>query len=225
MMIESCFGWVLHRRAVGDTSAWVTFFTREKGIVKARVRGATSSKKQSILQPFTPLWLSLRGTWVNQIEPDAAAMYFEQDALIAGFYMNELLFHTCHESLPEPELFAQYEKGLTELQNRKNIPLILRRFERVVLQTFGVFPLCHVESDGRSPIRPDQYYQFLPGEGFIKSVQGILGAHILKMDSDDLTEEAVLKSAKYVMRLAIQQLTSGIVFNSRALWSHQLKNT
>ena len=59
MTTKTLQAWVLHKQWSGDTSARVSFFTRELGVIQCLCKGGRTPKKQALLQAFTPLWLSV----------------------------------------------------------------------------------------------------------------------------------------------------------------------
>lgn len=225
MITKTIQAWVLHKRWSGETSARVTFFTRESGLIHCTYKGGRTLKKQSLLQAFTPLWVSVDERhdqyYVRSIESSSSVLPLEGNALFSGLYLNELLYYVLNPAYPDVELFDAYHMAIEHLaitNDRLVIEALLRRFEWTLLKSCGYsFSLTHeaVTSDG---IRPDQYYRFVAGEGFISHSTGLLGEHILALAQDNLENASYLKSAKLIMRQAIDHLLGGREIKSRSLY-------
>ena len=223
-MIKSVQAWVIHKQWSGDTSARVLFFTRELGLVNCLCKGGRTPKKQSLLQSFTPLWVDIdvryEHYYTRSIESIAPTFHLTGTALFSSLYINELLYHALKPLDADSSLFDAYLTTLTGLaatQERFIIEALLRRFEWTLLQVCGyTFSLTHVASTG-DLILADQFYQFLPGEGFIAQQQGISGNDILALAQNNLNDLASLKAAKTIMRQAIDHLLGGRIIKARAL--------
>lgn len=227
MINKSLHAWVIHKQWTGDTSARVNFFTRELGLVNCLCKGGRTPKKQSLLQAFTPLWLAVDERhdrfYARSIESTAPMLALQGDALFSALYVNELLQYILNPLYPLPDLFDAYILTLTSLEqtnDRMEIESLLRRFEWALLKSSGAtFSLRH-EAQGDRPISASNCYQFIPGEGFICSSnhKGIPGEHILALADDHLNEAGYLKSAKIIMRQAIDFLLGGREVKSRSLY-------
>lgn len=227
MITEGQQGWVLHKRWSGDTSAQVTFFTREKGVLCALSKGARAPKKQSLLQSFTPLWLSVdtRHDWhyVHQFDPVGASLVLMGDSLFAGLYVNELIYHGMQPLDPCASLYDAYVETLQALTNvitRLDIEKILRRFEWHFLSTCGYELSFTHEALTEKPVEIHSHYNFIPGEGFVLTSKGIPGECIIAMANDELDDPLVLKAAKWIMRRAIDHALGGKRIKARELYTH-----
>ena len=225
MISDPLHAWVLHKRASGDTSAHVTFFTREMGLVSALCKGGRTPKKQALLQAFTPLWLTLdvKGDWhyVCKLDVFAPSLALVSDGLFASLYLNELLYLTQQPLEPSPELYDVYVSTLNALmlaKGRAEIEVILRRFEWQFLIFCGYsMSLTHDARSGES-ITACNYYMYIAGEGFVLANKGIVGAHIIAMASDTFYDPDVLKSAKWIMRRAVDHVLDGKLIKVRELY-------
>lgn len=227
MISDALQAWVIHKYWCGDTSANVVFFTREQGLVTCLYKGGRSAKKQALLQAFSPLWLliDVRGDrhFVRQLELVAPPLNLPGTILFAGLYVNELLHHALRPRDAHEHLYAAYIHTLETLMkagDRFAIEAVLRRFEWVLLTTCGYqISLTH-EARTFMPIEACLYYQLLPGEGFVLAHTGFTGAHLIKIASDKLDDREVLKTAKSIMRQAIDHALDGREIKARALY-HQ----
>ncbi|KTC84119.1 DNA repair protein RecO [Legionella brunensis] len=228
MTAETLEAWVLHKRPSGDTSVRATFFTREKGIVNCLCKGGRTPKKQAILQAFTPLWLSVeaRKEWyyVRQFENTSAALDIKGNALFAGLYLNELLYYTLspHDAHPDLyEVYVQTLQGLIIVTDNLAIEVLLRRFEWALLLACGQGISLTEEAHSANLIDGDKSYRFIVNEGFLPAKAGLAGKDILALSQGHLDDINVLKTAKLIMRQAIDHLLGGKTLKSRALYAQK----
>ena len=225
MITDGLEAWVLHKRWSGDTSAQVTFFTRESGVVSALCKGGRTPKKQPLLQAFTPLWLTfdVRRDWyyVRELDVTAPSLELAGNPLFAGLYVNEILCHGLHQLDLCPLLYDAYVEtlhALTHSTQRLEIEAALRRFEWQFLTVCGYqFSLTH-EALTSMLILPTNDYDFIAGEGFMLTNKGISGASILAMSEDNLSDASTLKAAKWIMRRAIDHALDGKRIKARELY-------
>lgn len=225
MITQSLTAWILHKQCAGDSSVRVTFFSAESGLLTCFYKGGRGAKKQSFLQSFVPLWLHLMARhdryYVQSLEATGAPLPLEGSALFSGFYLNELLYYVLQPEDPAPDLFQAYSYTLNRLaltQDPLEIERLLRRFEWVLLKANGLCFSFTQEARTGEPVSEDARYQFIPGEGFVKSTEGMLGTRLLALASDQLADKAQLKVAKTVMREAMKHLLGGRELRSRALY-------
>lgn len=224
-MTKSIHAFVLHKYWSGDTSARVYFFTRELGVIHCLCKGGRSQKKQSLLQAFTPLWLAVDERYdrhfVRNIESTQPMLSLLGTALFSGLYLNELLYYVLKPEHPDPVLFDAYYsslKSLAQAAHQKEIESILRRFEWTLIDACGYSFSWTEEASGGGIINPESAYRFVAGEGFVQKSVGIPGSHILALAEDNLEEAEFLKSAKIIMRQAIDHLLSGREIKARGLF-------
>lgn len=225
MTIRTVEAWVLHKQWFGDTSARVNFLTREYGVIQCMCKGGRTPKKQALLQAFTPLWISLTErydrSYLQTVESIAPTLPFTGNSLFAGLYINEILYYALSPNYSDLVLFDAYLFTLNQLvatKDRLVLEALLRRFEWTLLRSCGYSFSLTQEARTENLIVADSHYQFVVGEGFIRANTGILGAHILALAQDNLSEAAYLKSAKIIMRQAIDHLVGGREIKSRALY-------
>lgn len=218
--------WVLHKQWTGDTSARVSFITREAGLIQCFYKGGRTPKKQALLQAFTHLWISVSERYdryyAQTIDSMSPTLQFPvSNSLFAGLYVNEILYYALKPNYPDTELFDAYLftlNGLAATKDKLILESLLRRFEWTLLKSCGYsFSFTH-EARTTDLIVADLYYQFVAGEGFVLARSGIIGAHILALAQDDLSDSTYLKSAKIIMRQAIDHLLGGKEIKARALY-------
>ena len=140
-MSRSCSAWLIHKQWLGNTSAKVFFFTAELGLISCFYKGARTPKKQSLLQAFTPLWISLdekhHHFYIRKVESLSPTLPFQGAALFSGLYLNELIYLSLSLFQVETELFNAYLDSLKKLAcepDRLEIESLLRQFEWILLQ-------------------------------------------------------------------------------------------
>lgn len=225
MATEQVQAYILHKQYSGESSLRLWLLTRAFGIITALYKGGRTPKKQALIQPFTPIWLTLdiRREWyyVRNIECDANQYTLAQDALFSGMYLNELIFHLLKPQDPYPDLYDTYEKTLQMLSTvvaRIQIEPILRRFEITLLANLGYALVLTSDAHTGAVIEPSMDYHFIPGTGFVVAQKGISGAHIIAFAKNQLDSQEILYAAKKITRKAVDYLLEGKVLNSRKLF-------
>ena len=182
------------------------------------------AKKQSLLQPFAPLWLAVRAKeqqfYIQHLEIQKSPYTLAKMRLFAGLYLNELIFYA-PRAMGEAAstLYLAYEQTLTQLAQADLTKLepALRKFEKALLQDCGALCSYTTEAEQQMPILAEQAYRFVPTLGFVKAQDGILGQHILAIAKDCYTNIETLRHAKTIMRSAINELV-----NHQPLYSRHL---
>lgn len=216
MITEAQSVWLLAKTPSGDSSLRLHLLTRQHGIVSCFFKAGRTPKKQALLQPFLPLWLSFesRRDWqfARSIEASSAPLALSGRALFAALYVNELVFYAVKPFDPCPDLYDAYHyvlHGLSSMPEKLAMESLLRRFEWVLLASCG-YQLTLRDTAS--------WYRFVAGEGFVASAEGISAEIAHALVEGDFGQVGVLKTAKAVMRLAIDHLLSGRPLKSRQLF-------
>jgi DNA repair protein RecO (recombination protein O) len=225
-MTKTIEAWVLHKQWSGDTSARVTFFTRESGVIQCLCKGGRTPKKQALLQAFTPLWLTVEERYgrffAKTIESISPTLPLVGNSLFSALYINEVLHHVLSPHYVDVALFEAYLFTLNRLvltKDKQPLEALLRRFEWTLLKSCGYSFSWSQEARTYDIIAADLAYQFIAGEGFVRAHQGIPGTHLLALAEDNLESPEYLKSAKMIMRKAIDHLLNGREIKARSLYS------
>jgi len=225
--------YVLHTRPFQNTSLLIDFFTTDYGRLRAIAKGARSakSKYRSLLQLFQPLLISYSGRGevktVASIESSHGAIHLQADRLFSGLYINELLTRLLHLHVEHHELFNNYQEVLVGLQGELSIELVLRKFELNLLAELGY--AINLESDccQHEPLDAKCMYKFIPDVGFdpITSPPGqsealnlFSGTDLIALREFNLENEDTAKSAKRLLRLALNAHLGEKPLNSRKLF-------
>lgn len=225
MITDAPYVWVIHKYWSGETSARVIFLTQEFGLVQCLYKGARAPKKQALLQPFTPLWLAMDTGrdvfFVRHLELAQPSIPFTGKNLFAALYVNELLHHALKPRDLHLGLYPSYVHtlhALAKAENQMTIESALRRFEWNLLTACGYSISLTHEAFSQKPITATDCYQFVPGEGLIRSDDGLLGSHLIALSQDKLDDPAVLAVAKRLMRKAVDFALDGKVMKTRELY-------
>ena len=174
--------YILINRPYSETSWIVEVFSREYGRMALMAKGARriKSKLKSVLMPFQPTLLSWSGKGevptltAAEIDLSDINVYIQEmtgDALVCGFYCNELLTRLLHRHDPHQALYDRYHQTIIALSdpvNDQRLSSVLRSFERTIIKETGYEVNFTHESDGKTPLQDSGYYQFHAGQGFIR---------------------------------------------------------
>ena len=223
--------YVLHRRAYRESSFFVELFTKEHGRMTVIAKGVRKKKSplQGLLQPFIPLLVSWVGKSelmiLTQAETYGAITQLKGTCLYAGLYLNELLMGLLQKWDAQIKLYALYEETLFQLQKDILEQKTLRIFEKKLLEELGYGVLSKTDFSLQQTFLSDQYYQFIPGEGFILSkAHGkgrsnlFSGKSLLNIAKENWQDETSLQDAKRLMRLIFFSLLGGRLLHSRRLF-------
>ncbi|MGE5665951.1 MAG: DNA repair protein RecO [Betaproteobacteria bacterium] len=142
--VEQQPAFVLHTTAWRETSLVVEIYSRDHGRLALAARGAKrpTSQFRGMLSPFCPLSVSwsgrgevktlVRAEWLGGMVP------LRGEALLAGFYVNELMVRLLPRDDAHERLFAAYVEVLRGLaQDEERHDALLRCFELELLAQIG----------------------------------------------------------------------------------------
>ncbi len=177
MRVERQPAWVLHARPWRETSLLVEVFTREHGrvgLVARGVRGPRSQPLRAALQPLQAITLDfqLRGelAQLRQAEALGPGAGLHGDALMAGFYLGELVLRLAPRLDPLPGLFDAYGAavaGLAGAAGGAELGWVLRGFERRLLEELGIGLDWAIDAVGE-PVDPAARYRLDPEDGAVR---------------------------------------------------------
>ncbi|AOJ01359.1 DNA repair protein RecO [Burkholderia mayonis] len=220
---------VLHSHPYRETSLVVDVLTRDHGRIALVAKGAKRphSALRGVLQTFQPLSLSWSGKselrtltgaeWVGGMLPLAG------DALLCGFYVNELLVKFCAREDPHPPLFKHYLVTLTRLAHGEPPVQVLRSFERVLLRETG-YAMSLKRTVARRSVEPDKLYVFDPERGVRDAGDDIpshwpviAGQTLLDMEEDDYHRAQTVAQSKTLMRFLLNTYLGGTPLATRQI--------
>ncbi len=173
--------YVLINRPYSETSWIVEVFTRDYGRFSVMAKGARrlKSKLRGSLIAFQPLLISWIGKGelptLTDAEIDRSEFSFIEnqlcgDALVCGFYCNELIMKLLHRHDRHQSLFVSYHRTLMSLsraQKRRDTSRVLREFEQSVIAESGYAVDFNRQADQGEKIDANGLYRFYAGRGFI----------------------------------------------------------
>ncbi|WP_250483870.1 DNA repair protein RecO [Caballeronia sp. GaOx3] len=222
-------GFVLHSYPYRETSLIIDVFSRDFGRVALVAKGAKRphSALRGVLQTFQPLGLSWSGKgevrtlttaeWVGGMLPLAG------DALLCGFYVNELLVKFCAREDAHPALFNHYVLTLSRLAHDEPAVQVLRSFERVLLRETG-YAMNLTRTVTRQPVVAEGRYVFDPDRGVREASDDlpapwpvISGQTLIDMERDDYTSPQTAAQSKTLMRFLLNHYLGGTPLATRQI--------
>jgi DNA repair protein RecO (recombination protein O) len=148
---------VLHARAWRETSLLIEVLSREHGRVGLVARGVQGPKKhvlRAALQPLQHIRFDAvqRGELAQLTGAEAIddAPRLQGEAMLAGFYLNELMLRLAPRHDAQETLYAVYGETRARLALPDlSLAWTLRRFERDLLEALGVGFAWDTDGDGR----------------------------------------------------------------------------
>jgi DNA repair protein RecO (recombination protein O) len=194
--------YVLHHYDWSESSLIVDLFTRDAGRVAVAAKGAKrpTSNLRAVLMPFQRINVSfgrsarddaasdihnLRGAeWGGGMPITGGAAGGE--ALLAGFYLNELLMKLLARDDPHPALWDAYAATLPHLGGSDEAAA-LRAFELILLAETGHLPDVSRTTSTQQPLDPVHRYLLRPEAGLIDARSddeaAIAGAHFIALQT------------------------------------------
>lgn len=165
--------YVLHRYDWSESSLILEVFTRSYGRVALIARGAKkpSSNFRPILLPLQPLHIAFGGDaeirMLKGAEWQGGHVMPTGDALLSGYYLNELLMRLLARDDPHPALFDAYAATVQLLasQSIDTLQVALRAFELRLLRDIGLLPSLDAQTGTLSDLEPAAQYVLLAEAG------------------------------------------------------------
>ncbi|MCX4146627.1 DNA repair protein RecO [Paraburkholderia madseniana] len=220
---------VLHSYPYRETSLIIDVLSRDHGRLALVAKGAKRphSALRGVLQTFQPLALSWSGKsevrtltgaeWVGGMLPLAG------DALLCGFYVNELLVKFCAREDPHPQLFHHYVVTMTRLAHDEPPVQVLRSFERVLLRETG-YAMALDRTVARKAVQAEGRYVFDPERGVREASDDlpaqwpvIAGQTLLDMEKDDYHRAQTVAQSKTLMRFLLNTYLGGTPLATRQI--------
>jgi DNA repair protein RecO (recombination protein O) len=192
--------YVLHHYDWSESSLIVELFTRESGRVAVAAKGAKrpTSNLRAVLLPFQRIQVgfargarettaaasdirNLRGAeWAGGVPLAGGA-----EALMSGFYLNELLLKLLARDDPHPALWDAYGATLPQLGGADEAAA-LRAFELVLLAETGHLPDLSRDSATQQPVEAARRYRLRPQSGLVADAgddDTLAGAHFIAVQA------------------------------------------
>lgn len=164
---------VLHRYDWSESSLILEVFTRQHGRIALVAKGAKrpSSSFRPILMPLQPLQLSYGGDaeikTLKSAEWMGGHVMPTGDALLSGYYLNELVLALLAREDPHPSLFDAYAMvvGILASEHGEVLQAALRTWEIILLREIGVLPQLDRQTMTLDALEPERSYTLVPEGG------------------------------------------------------------
>jgi DNA repair protein RecO (recombination protein O) len=168
---------VLHRYDWSESSLILELLTRHHGRIAVVAKGAKkpSSNFRPILLPLQPLHVEFGGEgeirtlksaeWLGgQVMPTG-------DALLSGYYLNELLLRLLARDDAHPALFDVYAAAVRVLaaDDPQLLQPGLRAFELLLLREVGFLPVLDLQTATLATLGAQQRYSLRPEGGLVEA--------------------------------------------------------
>lgn len=218
--------WLLHHRPFRDSSRILDVISRDHGRLSLVARGARSakSKLKGVLRPFLPLSLSWAGrselATLTGAELQGAPISLDGDALLSGYYINELLLKLMHRHDPQPEIFAMYGRTVQKLAGNRSPAALLRHFEIELLGLLGYAMNLDHDAQQAVALEAARFYEYRAEQGAwpVERQQGPMvfsGRELLAIGSQEFADPAILQAASRLLRAVIAYHLDGKELQSR----------
>jgi DNA repair protein RecO (recombination protein O) len=168
---------VLHRYDWSESSLILEVLTRHQGRVAIVAKGVKrpSSQFRAILLPLQMLSISFSGDaevhTLKGAEWQGGLTMPLGDALLSGYYLNELMMKLLARDDPHELLFDAYAQACAWLRDAAQLDASLRAFELVLLREIGLLPTLDADSFSMGALEDDVLYSLVPEVG-LREAQG-----------------------------------------------------
>ncbi|MDM0043570.1 DNA repair protein RecO [Variovorax dokdonensis] len=220
---------VLHRYDWSESSLILETFTRQYGRIALVAKGAKrpSSNFRPVLLPLQPLHVSFGGDaeirTLKSAEWMGGHVMPTGEALLAGYYLNELLMRLLARDDPHPALFDAYA-GAVEVLAGDHAGArgaaqssALRSFELILLREIGFLPALDAQTSTLAPLEAQHPYALVPEAGLRdadESENALSGAQWLALQ--------VALDARLSFTSTLREI-AGLAAGGNAALRHQLR--
>ena len=155
-------------------------------------------------------------------EIQGAPLSLTGDALLSGYYVNELLITFLHRHDPQPEVFNLYAQTLTALGAAATVAPCLRQFEIELLRQIGYALTLDFDAANQQPLEPAVNYEYRMEQGpvAVSRDDGSLvfsGAILTAIDALEFERPEVLRAANRLLREVINFHLGGKQLRTRKI--------
>lgn len=223
--------YILHIRNYKESSGLLDIITQHDGRISLVAKGFKSGKKntKTFLQPFRKLSLAWSGRGdlktLTVAEEQGFPIVLEENALMSGLYVNELLARLLQPFDPHPEIFDIYEGAIRALTCTVDVEIVLRYFEKNMLEALGYGLQLTYDINGIL-LEPESRYCYVLESGPHKCERpfsgGVMvtGETLLLLQSGQLKGGRALKESKQLMRYILSSYIGAKPLKTRELFRY-----
>jgi len=229
---------VLHAYPFRETSLLIELFGRARGRMAVLAKGARRPRSalRGLLLAFQPLVVGWAGKGevrtLTKAEWRGGHPLLAGEALLCGFYLNELLLRLLPREDAHDALFDAYADTVAGLGRGLPSAPLLRSFESRLLKELGYALTLDRDAASGRPIDPDALYRYEPEQGPVGVAPGVAeggaggllfrGQTLLEIGRDDYRDPRTLQQGKLLMRLLIDHRLERRPLASRRIF-HELQ--
>ncbi len=165
--------YVLHRHDWSESSLILEVFTRNHGRIALVAKGAKrpSSSLRPILLPMQPLHVAFGGDaeirTLRSAEWMGGHVMPGGEALLSGYYLNELVLALLARDDPHAGLFDIYAQVVEVIASghAEALQTVLRAFELLLLRETGHLPMLDAQTMTLNPLEPQARYALVSEGG------------------------------------------------------------
>lgn len=169
--------YVLHRYDWSESSLILEVFTRHHGRIALVAKGAKkpSSSFRPVLLPLQAIQVAYGGDadirTLKSAEWVGGHVMPTGDALLSGYYLNELLMRLLARDDPHPQLFDAYAATVRVMATEPGelLQASLRVFEILLLREIGLLPSLNCQTLTLADLDEQREYCLVPEGGLRKS--------------------------------------------------------
>jgi DNA repair protein RecO (recombination protein O) len=230
--------YILHTYPFKETSLVVELFSLQHGRIAAVAKGAR--RPRSVLRGMLQSFQQLSCTWsgknelkvLHSLDWSAGLTLLTGEALVCGFYMNELLLRLLPREDAHEALFKYYSQTLSALshikshenksdENSVKLAETLRKFELRMLQEMGYAVPLQLDEQGL-PIDAEKEYRYEAEYGAsalnaTKNGVQLLGKTLLDMAENNFSSVQTRQQSKLLMRYLLAHYLGDKPLHTRQL--------
>jgi DNA repair protein RecO (recombination protein O) len=219
--------YVLHTYPFKETSLVAELFTKQFGRVATVAKGAR--RPRSAMRGQLQSFQMFAATWsgknelktLHGLEWSDSLVSLQGEALMCGFYLNELLLRLLPREDAHEALFEYYQATIKTLAKCKDLATHLRRFELKLLQEMG-YAVPLITDENNEAVLRDKLYRYEAEYGasaLSKTKNGVQlsGKTLLDMANDDYASTQTQQQSKQLMRYLLAHYLGDKPLHTRQL--------
>jgi len=151
---------------------------------------------------------------------------------MSAMYLNELLMILLHRNDVHEALFGDYHETLYALWQTSALEVVLRNFEKNMLELLGFGLNLVYDADSGEPVMADRYYAYHFEHGPVQCQPDqhrqnpvISGSSLLAFNAGELASPSSIAEVKKLMRYVINSHLGPRKLKSRELFRSSVRST